>query len=132
MDRLYQITVTTPAGTTPDSPQTDVWTLEDSILESLTILIPDGHSGLTGIRIAQAQQEIVPWGNDDWLVSNNEIINVSVNEQITKTGLDIITYNQDVFDHKFWIRAVIQNLGTQSSTSAAPLQPIALDLLSSP
>lgn len=124
MARLYQLTVSVPAGVTPDLPQDDAFPLEDAILESVTILIPDGHSGLTGIRVKQAQQEIIPWSNDDWLVSNNEKIELAVEEQITKTGLVIETYNMDVFVHKFWIRAVIQNLGTSTSPNPNPLTPV--------
>lgn len=132
MPRLYQLTVTTPSGVEPDLPQADPWPLEDAVLESVTILIPDGHSGLTGIRVKQAQQEIVPWGNDDWLISNDEIITVPIEEQITLSGLVIETYNLDVFEHRFWIRAVIQDLGTSTASTANPLQPFSSLTLSSP
>lgn len=130
MDRLYQLTVSTMPGTTPDSPLVTQFPVEDSILQSITILIPDGHSGLTGIRLLQADQEIIPWSNNDWLISNNEIVTVNVDTQVSATALSIETYNTDVFAHSHWIRAVIADLGTSAATSNNTPSVIPADLLS--
>lgn len=130
MDPLYQATVTTPAGTTPDLPQQTAFPLVDGTLTAVTILIPDGHAGLTGIRILQADQEIIPWSNDDWLVSNNEVIPISVNAPITAVGLTIETYNLDAFDHKHWVRAQVINIGVGSSSSNPTVPALPVDVIS--
>jgi hypothetical protein len=130
MERLYQTTVETPSGTTPDAPQSTVLPLEDSILGTVTIIIPDGHSGLTGIRVLYAQQEIIPWSNDDWLVSNDEKIEVGFNDQVTASGLTIVTYNLDVFPHKHWVRAQISDLTGSNTVAAATPSPIPSVVLS--
>jgi hypothetical protein len=129
MDRLYQTSVTTPPGTTPAAPQSTPFPLEDANLETVTILIPDGHAGLTGIRVMMANQEIIPWSNSDWLVSNNEVITVTVNSQVTITGLVIETYNLDAFSHSHWVRAAITDLNTNPGTlTASPAVIPAADL----
>lgn len=79
----------------------------------------------------QALQEIIPWSNNDWLVSNNEIITVSVNTQVTTQGLVVETYNTDVFPHRHWVRAAISPLGSQGSAVAPALQIIPSSSLSS-
>lgn len=130
MDRLYPLSVDTPAGTTPLLPQSTTWRLEDAKLVSVTFVIPDGHSGLTGIRLLQAGQQIVPYSNDDWFVSNDEIIDVPVNMEMTTSGLTVQTYNTDVFTHRHWLRALITDLQAAGSALAAPIPVIASDILS--
>lgn len=132
MDRLYQTQITTPAGTTANAPMTTNFPLEDAVLDSLTILIADGHAGLTGIRILQAGQEIIPWSNNDWLISNNEILTIPINSQITEVGLQVQTYNTDSFAHRHWVRALISNLGTSPAAAAAAAPFIPSTVLSSP
>jgi hypothetical protein len=130
MDPLYQATVVTPAGTSPDVPLQTAFPLVDGTLTAVTILIPDGHSGLTGIRILQADQEIIPWSNDDWLISNDEVISISVNTSISAVGLTIETYNTDAFEHRHWVRAQVINIGVGSSSSSATVAALPVDVLS--
>jgi|SRR5690349_5238491 len=130
MDRLYQTTIATPAGTSSDTPLVTNFALEDAELVSVTILIPDGHAGLTGIRVLQAGQEIIPWDNDDWLVSNNEVITIPMSSEITRTGLSIETYNQDIFPHTHWVRALITNLGSTAGTVVDTVPVIPSSILS--
>jgi hypothetical protein len=132
MDRLYQATILTPPGTTAALPLTSNLPLEDAELVSVTILIPDGHAGLTGIRILQAGKEIVPWSNDDWLISNDEIVTVPIGNQITAVGLQIQTYNTDAFPHKHWVRALINDLNTSAAQTAAATPFIPSAVLSGP
>lgn len=132
MDRLYQLTVSTPANTAIIAPQSTTWRLEDAKLISVTIIVPDGHAGLTGIRLLQAGQEIAPYSNNDWFVSNNEKIDISINEEMTATGLVVQTYNTDFFPHKFWLRALIQDLTASGAAVGAALTATPADILSGP
>lgn len=132
MDRLYQLTVSTPANTAILTPQSTVWRLEDAKLVSVTFLIPDGHSGLTGVRLLQAGQEIVPYSNNDWLVSNNEKIEVSVNAEMTRTGLVVQTYNTDFFPHKHYLRALITDLQASGASAGNALTATPVETLSGP
>lgn len=110
MDRLYYQTLTVPAGTPATAPVSQAWPLEDNQLLDVHITIPDGHCGLTGFRILQAQQQIVPFANDSFIVANDEKIDYPFDDQITSTGLVLNGYNTDIFPHTFYVRATVTNL----------------------
>lgn len=110
MDRVYPLTVTTPDGTLEASPQSTTWPLEDARLLYIDLIIPAGHNGLTGLRVEYNGTQIVPWGDVSYIIANNDRIRFPVNGEITRTGLVIITYNTDVFDHSHYLYAAIQDL----------------------
>jgi len=143
VDRLYPFTVTTPASTAIGAPQSTPLPLEDARLVQVTIIVPDGHAGLTGIRLLQASQQIIPWSNLDYIIANNRIVTIPVDGEITGTGLVAVTYNSDVFIHNHYLEVLIRDLplpvqpGAASQTGPAivtdtaaavvdPLSPAAL------
>src|ERR1700691_363449 len=110
MDRLYYQTLTVPAGTAISAAVSQAWPLEDNQLKSVEVTIPDGHCGLTGFRMLQAQQQIFPWGNSSYIVANNENIPWAFEDEMTSTGIVLQGYNTDIFPHTFYAKAVITNL----------------------
>ena len=74
MDRVYPLTVTTPAGTLIGAPQNTAFPLEDNYLVEIEIIVPDGSVGLLGFRILQASQQVFPWNNSYYVTPNNEKI----------------------------------------------------------
>jgi hypothetical protein len=110
MDRLYQLAALIPAGTPVSAPVTIPWPLEDNQLLSIDIMVPDGPSGTVGFQVSQAQQQIVPWGNSGYLITNDEKIKYEYDDQITSTGLALIGYNTDIYPHTIYLRATITNL----------------------
>jgi hypothetical protein len=143
MDRLYLFVVTTPAGTSQAAPLTTDLPLEDSLLKELRIIVPAGHSGLTGVRLLQAHQQIIPWDNNSYIVGNDRVIDVPFDNEMTVSGLQAVTYNTDIFDHSHHIEVVITDLelpgrsvnaaqgGTAIVTDTAPsqLDPLSPDAL---
>jgi|SRR5713101_15139 len=125
MDRLYYLSVMTPAGTAIAAPLTTAFPLEDAKLKRLAITIPDGHSGFTGIRILRGSQQIMPWSNNQYIVANNRTIPIDYDDEITSSGLGIVTYNTDIFDHTFYIEVVIEDLPlTPANSSMATAGPV--------
>lgn len=117
-DRFYVNSVTTPANTAVAFPLSTKWALEDAYITIVSIVVPDGHNGLTGIRLLQANQEIIPWSNNAWLIANDEKIDIPYNGEITISGLVIQTYNTDAFDHTHNLRVVVTD---QLPNVAAPV-----------
>lgn len=118
MDRLYYQTVSIPAGTPVATPVSIAWPMEDNYLKYVDINVPPGPSGLMGFRILWAGQQIIPWGNDSFLVTDNEKIHVDVDSYITVTGLVIQGYNTDIFAHTIYLRGLIQTLTPQQILAA--------------
>jgi hypothetical protein len=115
MDRLYPLTVTIPAQTPILTPVNQPFPLEDAELVYVHINVPPGPSSLMGFRILQAGQQIIPWGNNSFFVTDDEKIEVAVGGQITATGLIVQGYNTDVFDHTIYLRALIRDLPLPSA-----------------
>lgn len=110
MERIYYQVLTVPAGTPVSAPEQQAWPLEDNQLVEVTVQIPDGHCGLTGFRILWAQQQIVPFANDSYLVGNDRTLRYPFDDYITSSGLVLEGYNNDIFQHSFYVTALITNL----------------------
>lgn len=130
-NRLFVLEVTTPAGTAELTPVTTDWPLQDAVLEELEIITPAGHNGLTGIRVLRSFQQIIPYANLHYLVMNDERLVIPYRDQITASGLSIITYNTDVFDHTHYLRALISDLGTNIPATTANIPAVSNSALSS-
>jgi hypothetical protein len=120
MSQLWPLTVTVPAGTTADDPQITSWPLADANLDFIDIIIPDGHSGLTGIAVYWSGTQVLPWGTNSWIVANDEKVHTPIDSYITVSGLSVYAYNTGQFPHSFYLRAhvtytttpVVQEAGT--------------------
>jgi len=110
MDRIYYLVITVPAGTQQSAPYQESIALEDNQLSNIACIVPDGHCGLTGIRLLQSQQQVWPWGNNSYIVANGEKIEIPYEDEITSSGMVAEGYNTDIFDHSFYFRFTITNL----------------------
>jgi hypothetical protein len=110
LGRLYYLEFTIPAGTPQSAPVSQSWPLEDNNLVSISTRIPPGPSGLMGFRIMWAEQQIVPWGNNSWLICDDEELNWPSNTAVTLTGLVVQGYNTGTYPHTVYLRALITTL----------------------
>lgn len=107
MDRFYFLNPLIPANTPIATPVTTPWALAGEHLAYINITVPDGHNGLTGIRILWSGQQIIPWANNQYLIANNRTVPITVDEDISESGLSVVAYNTDVFDHNFYLEALV-------------------------
>jgi hypothetical protein len=116
MDRHYYQTLMVPAGTPITAPVSESWPLEDNLLLEFTVQVPDGHCGLTGFRVLQAQQQLVPFANDTYIVSDDRVFTFSWQDEMTVSGLVLEGYNDDIFEHGFYCTATVRNLPLPAAT----------------
>lgn len=119
MDRYYEQDITVTGGTTPTNPATTNIALENALLVDVEILIPPGHNALTGVRIRQSRQQIIPWGNNSWISADNYSRIFDVNSEIGSKAISVQTYNNDTFDHTFYMRFHIRELRTDTGSTAS-------------
>lgn len=119
MDRIYYTVFTIPAGTPQTAPTTLAWPLEDNQLKGFTVQVPDGPCGLSGFRVMQAQQQVVPFANDSYIVSNDHFFTFEWDDEITSTGLVLSGYNTDIFDHSYYCTATVTNLPVPGENPSA-------------
>jgi hypothetical protein len=131
--RYYNQAITAPAGTTPAAPAAVALTLETNHLDRIEIDVPDGHDRQTGIRILSNGTVIVPFSLNDWIVANNHYFTIPFDDDITTGDLVLQAYNQDVFDHTFYVRFVMANsaiplaAGVVSTAGTVTLPPATAD-----
>jgi hypothetical protein len=131
--RTLQVTVQTPKAAgppapdpSPSNPQLTPVDLGDVILQSVTIVIPNGHAALTGIAIWQCGTLLVPFQTaQPWLIGNDSTEDYAVNAEVD-TGLVIATYNLDViFAHQHLVTFTYEPVSLSFGPSlTAELVPI--------
>lgn len=126
--RFYVLPVNTPAGTAIAAPLQTVWIMEFNLLESISVMVPRGHNGATGIRFQRSTQQVIPRGNIIPLIANGETVLININEELTEGKLVVLTYNTDIYDHAFYLRATMSDLPSIGPGAAlsSPIIPTAL------
>lgn len=124
MDRLYYQELTVGPGLGGTTYDIVSWPLEDNQLKEITIQVPDGHCGLTGVRILRAQQQIVPFANNTYLVSNDRTFTYTFDDEISSSGLQIMGLNSDIFSHTFYCTALVTNLPLPGEEPEAEVTPL--------
>lgn len=125
MKRIYQADFTVPAGTAIAAPVSQPVVLADAHLETVRFIIPDGHAGLTGLRITWAGTQIFPYNTGTWLISDDEVFDWPADQEVTANGLSLAGYNTDIFAHTFHVRFQI---GPRVPNQLAGIQSGQLDL----
>jgi hypothetical protein len=110
MDRYYPVDMSIPAGTLQSAPLSLDVVTADALLVDVEIIIPRGHKGLTGIRVLQSSQQILPWGNLFWLVADGYTRVFDVDSEVGANSLSLQAYNEDFFDHLFQVRFHIRDM----------------------
>lgn len=108
--RLYTTQFTIPAGTLINAPFSQPQLLDDAMLDEIDITIPPGHAGLTGFRILWSTGQIVPYVQGTWVTGDDENIHIAYGAEITQSGLVLVGYNTDVFNHSFLLRWHVSDL----------------------
>ncbi len=125
MKRVYESQFTVPAGTAIAAPASQPVVLEDAHLDTVRVLVPDGHSGLTGLRITWGGTQIMPINPGTWIISNDEIFDWPADEDVTANGLSLAGYNLDIYPHTFYLRFQITD---RTGSPVAGIQSGQLDL----
>lgn len=104
----YQITI--PANTPSSSPYEVRKTVRGYELRRIIVLIPDGHFGLTGLRVIYGVDNIIPDNPDGWIIGNDESVPFFVYFKLPEreTTLRFQGYNlDDTYDHSFYVRVEV-------------------------
>lgn len=110
MDRYYPVSLTVPPGTAIAAPVNQAVVLENNLLVDVELEVPSGHAGFTGIRVSSSKQQILPWGNSQWIIANDYVRVFAWNEEIGANAISVQGYNTDVVAHTFYLRFHIVNL----------------------
>lgn len=109
--RVIPVVFTVVAGTARATPSSQSVDLTATRLDRVEVLIPSGHSGLTGVQLQYDGVTVLPWGvPDTWLIGDGETIDfasgLSMGHAATLRG-----FNADVYDHSWYVRLVVTDWG---------------------
>jgi len=108
---LYTKALTIPPNTGKDNPKEAKITLEGDILTEITIIIPPGHAGLTGLAIFYGIEQLAPLPSGEWFIGDNERISWVERWEIPEGEAEIIIrgYNEDdTYPHSFICRFEVE------------------------
>lgn len=114
-DRFEIFDVTVTARTAKASAVETGTSFFDGLVTGVEIVIPDGHAGLTGIRLLQAHQQIIPRTFGAFITGNDEVVRWPISNVINNGAWSVQCYNTDIFDHMFHVRYLIDENGLPSA-----------------
>lgn len=122
--RYVHLHPTAAASTAQASPTSTAWDIgAPVVLEEIRLIIPNGHAGLTGIRIDYSGQTILPWSYpSQWFIGNQTDWVFDMGRLEVSAPLTVWTYNTDALTHGWELVAKISDLpapGSQMPIRAA-------------
>lgn len=123
--RYVPQTVTVPANTPVASPTSTTTNLGHCILDAVSVFIPSGHQGLTGLAIQLAGVHVVPYGdNNAYVLGDDSTDEFQLGVEVDQ-GLNVITYNTDqAFSHTFYLRFKCRDIPQSQASTPATVTPI--------
>lgn len=121
MDRLLVYDVTCNASVAAATP-TEVATVPLSLyyVSRVTIVIPDGHAGLTGIALAFGHQPVIPYNAGAYISGNDEIIPYDLSDAFPAgVSWSVFVCNLDTGPHTWETRWEL-TLSTSLAVAVAP------------
>ncbi|MEM2618899.1 MAG: hypothetical protein QW356_05390 [Candidatus Hadarchaeales archaeon] len=103
---VYTRILTVPPNTPPESPKAEFLDVDYGILYRITIQIPPGHHGLTGMRILYGNAQLWPLPEGTWFRGSGVLLNFD-ERWVTPdrpTRLCLQGYNLDTaYEHSFYV-----------------------------
>lgn len=119
--RYLPLYPTTAPGTTAAAPLVTTVVTTPVQLLTVELRIPSGHAGLTGWRLAQSGQTIVPWAQpEQWIIGDDQVLHFTVDIEIG-SGLTVATYNTDIYPHTFYCLFETTDLPDPQAATFRPL-----------
>jgi hypothetical protein len=109
--RNFQVSV--PAGTAQASPQVTALTLTARIVQAVRVRVPPGPAGLLGWALSAAGTRILPWGANEYMIMDNEIIEWPLEGQIETGAWQLQAYNTGVYAHTVYVTFLLRPVGSR-------------------
>ena len=126
-DRVEVFDVTCPASTPDTDPVEVVFDAAPGILRKATIIIPDGHAGLTGIALGYGHNAVIPRTTGAYISSNDEHIPFDLTNYPAGPVWSAFVCNNDTIDHAWEVIMEFDEIPTGTNTSnQTPIPPAAI------
>lgn len=116
-DDIRSFTVSVAAGTVEASPQVDALDLPQAVVERVDVIIPAGHGGETGIGLAIAGAQVIPFNEDEWITGDDVRLEFPLQNYPTTGQWSTFTWNTDDFDHTFYLTFLLSRASLFAATT---------------
>lgn len=106
-ERVAHFTVTAPASTPQASPLEVALTFAPAVVDTVEIVVPSGHAGLTGIALAQGHRAIIPEQTGTFIIADDEVIRWPLEGYLNNGAWQAFVFNTDVFGHSWHVRFLL-------------------------
>ena len=110
VERVEVFDITAAAQTAKASAVQTAISFPPGDVVGVEIVIPDGHMGLTGIQLGQANAQTIPRTAGAFIVGNDEVIRWPTEGFLNNGKWSAIVYNTDSLPHTFHIRFLLREL----------------------
>lgn len=119
--RSFQVAI--PANTLQAAPQLTDLAMPARVVRSVRVRIPPGPAGRVGFALASSGVPIIPWGDGQWIVADDEVITWPLENQIESGAWQLRAYNLGVYSHTLFVTFELDPLGAGpgSAVVSAPL-----------
>lgn len=97
-----------PAGTPQNAPVTVSLAMPPREVLEITARIPPGPNGVMGFSLGSSGGSIIPDNSGAWIVTSDERIVWTLDNQITSGAWELRGYNTGAFDHTVYLRFVVR------------------------
>lgn len=118
--------VTVPANTVQASPQVTSLTMPARTVRSIRVRVPPGPAGVVGWALAASGVPIIPWGDGQWIVADNEVIEWPLEGQIETGAWQLRAYNTGVYPHTLYVTFLLDPVGRPNQAFGLT-QPLELE-----
>lgn len=109
-DRIEVFQVTVQPNVASPGVVTSIALARPGKVVGISILVPDGHNGVTGLQLLQANQQIVPFTGGTFLVANDETLDFTINLPLDTQQWTAQAFNTGKYQHTFYIRLSINEI----------------------
>lgn len=117
--------VTIPAGTALTAPHVEDLDMPARIVERVRVRVPPGPAGVVGFALGAAGVRVIPFGEDQWVVADDEVLELPLVGQIESGAWQLQGYNTGVYDHTLQVTFLLDLPG--QAPGATLLTPINLE-----
>lgn len=124
--RLETQNVTVAASVDAAAPTEIPLTWPPGIVRRITIVIPDGHSGLTGIALGYGHTPIMPNTVGAFISSNDEVLHYDINDQTPGVQWQAFVCNSDLQQHSWQIRFELDEITAEGPAPSPAILPVSI------
>jgi hypothetical protein len=132
-DRVEIFTISCPPATAPGSPVEILTAFDPGAAVKVTIVIPDGHAGITGIALAVAHQPVIPKNRREkagepykFIEGNDETYPLELDGYPQTGAWSAFLFNEDAVNEHSWqlrfeVNEVVANTTVSPTVTELPL-----------